>query len=224
MKKTSSMESPVVFVYDAMGELAAEYGGTVDVAGTQYVASDMLGSTRMVTVEGQEIRRFDYLPFGQDIPAGVNGRTPPFPVADLALERFRQRFTSKERDAETGLDYFGARYFSGAQGITVLRPNSEVRWRVGALERIQWTHTLGADATFRMELDRDDDGEYEELIAAETAVDNPGKGSFGWVVTGPPAAAARIRVSWTEDPEVADASDVTFQIRPAGAAPLARAR
>jgi RHS repeat-associated protein len=27
-----------------------------------------------------------------------------------------QKFTSKERDAETGLDYFGARYFSGAQG------------------------------------------------------------------------------------------------------------
>ena len=26
------------------------------------------------------------------------------------------RFTGKERDAETGLDYFGARYFSGAQG------------------------------------------------------------------------------------------------------------
>lgn len=26
------------------------------------------------------------------------------------------RFTSKERDAETGLDYFGARYMSSAQG------------------------------------------------------------------------------------------------------------
>ncbi len=26
------------------------------------------------------------------------------------------RFTSKERDSETGLDYFGARYYSGAQG------------------------------------------------------------------------------------------------------------
>ena len=25
-------------------------------------------------------------------------------------------FTAKERDAETGLDYFGARYFSGAMG------------------------------------------------------------------------------------------------------------
>lgn len=27
-----------------------------------------------------------------------------------------QKFTSKERDTESGLDYFGARYFSGAQG------------------------------------------------------------------------------------------------------------
>ena len=25
-------------------------------------------------------------------------------------------FTGKERDSETGLDYFGARYYSGAQG------------------------------------------------------------------------------------------------------------
>ncbi len=28
----------------------------------------------------------------------------------------RQQFTGKERDTETGLDYFGARYYSGAQG------------------------------------------------------------------------------------------------------------
>jgi RHS repeat-associated protein len=26
------------------------------------------------------------------------------------------RFTGKERDGESGLDFFGARYFSGAQG------------------------------------------------------------------------------------------------------------
>ncbi len=29
---------------------------------------------------------------------------------------FALKFTSKERDAENGLDYFGARYYSGAQG------------------------------------------------------------------------------------------------------------
>jgi RHS repeat-associated protein len=42
--------------------------------------------------------------------AGLNGRTCG------ALEEPRAKFTGKERDAETGLDYFGARYFSGAQG------------------------------------------------------------------------------------------------------------
>ena len=39
----------------------------------------------------------------------------------MSIHRFvahpiRSRCTGKERDAETGLDYFGARYFSGAQG------------------------------------------------------------------------------------------------------------
>jgi hypothetical protein len=30
-----------------------------------------------------------------------------------------EEFTSKERDWETGLDYFGARYFSAAQGSSI---------------------------------------------------------------------------------------------------------
>jgi RHS repeat-associated protein len=34
----------------------------------------------------------------------------------LCDEGRRSRSTGKERDAETGLDYFGVRYFSGAQG------------------------------------------------------------------------------------------------------------
>jgi RHS repeat-associated protein len=34
----------------------------------------------------------------------------------MLMHSMTQRFTGKERDAETGLDYFGARYFSGAQG------------------------------------------------------------------------------------------------------------
>ena len=33
-----------------------------------------------------------------------------------AVDSTRQRFTSKERDQESGLDYFGARYYSAAQG------------------------------------------------------------------------------------------------------------
>ena len=44
---------------------------------------------------------------------GVNKRQ-----GNLGNERVQQKvvFTSKERGAETGLDYFGARYYSGAQG------------------------------------------------------------------------------------------------------------
>ena len=42
----------------------------------------------------------------------------------VALEK-RSRFSGKERDAESGLDYFGARYFSGAQGrFTSVDPKS----------------------------------------------------------------------------------------------------
>jgi RHS repeat-associated protein len=46
-------------------------------------------------------------------------------------------FTGKERDAETGLDYFGARYFSGAQGrFTSPDPTFMTRDRIG--EPQQW--------------------------------------------------------------------------------------
>jgi RHS repeat-associated protein len=33
----------------------------------------------------------------------------------MSLGNLSYRFTGKERDGETGLDYFGARYFSSAQ-------------------------------------------------------------------------------------------------------------
>ena len=46
----------------------------------------------------------------------VNSNTATGLRAFLCDERRRSRSTGKERDAETGLDYFGARYFSGAQG------------------------------------------------------------------------------------------------------------
>ncbi len=108
------------FVYDATGNLAAEYGGSPGGTGTQYLTTDHLGSTRLVTdSNGAVVTCYDYLPFGEEIGNGTAGRTAPcfgggfYPVAGGATNR---EFTSKERDAETGLDYFGARYLSAAQG------------------------------------------------------------------------------------------------------------
>jgi RHS repeat-associated protein len=106
--------STVVYVYDAMGRLAAEYGGTVDTNGTQYLTSDHLGSTRLVTsAVGGVVKRYDYLPFGEEIPAGIGFRTT---ALGYAPDSFPLKFTGKERDAESNLDYFGARYFGAAQG------------------------------------------------------------------------------------------------------------
>jgi RHS repeat-associated protein len=76
---------------------------------------DHLGSTRLVTDEnGAAKERYDYLPFGGEVPVDRNGRASvPGYGAGSSL---RHKFTGKERDTETGLDYFGARYFSGALG------------------------------------------------------------------------------------------------------------
>lgn len=80
----------------------------------EYVHTDALGSVRMVTDGGGAVvSRLDYYPFGERIEG--NGRTAvlDYTPADVILP---QRFTGKERDGESSLDYFGARYYSGAQG------------------------------------------------------------------------------------------------------------
>jgi RHS repeat-associated protein len=108
------------FVYDAFGNLAAEYGGPSGPTGTQYLTTDHLGSTRLVTdSSGAAVKCYDYLPFGEEIGNGTAARTTPcfgsgsYPAAGGATNT---EFTSKERDAETGLDFFRARYMSSAQG------------------------------------------------------------------------------------------------------------
>jgi RHS repeat-associated protein len=107
-----------IYVYDAFGNLAAEYGGTASSTGTRYLTTDHLGSTRVITKQdGTVDRRIDYLPFGESLPTGVSGRTTAMGYQGTGyLGPLKPGFTGKDRDAETGLDYFGARYMSAAQG------------------------------------------------------------------------------------------------------------
>ena len=105
------------YVYDAFGQLSAEYatGSSSSMQGTQYLSADHLGSTRLVTnASGEVVSRHDYLPFGEELPNTVGGRQS---VAGYTWNPdITQRFTGKERDAETGLDYFGARYLGAGMG------------------------------------------------------------------------------------------------------------
>jgi RHS repeat-associated protein len=112
-KSTSS--GTTTYIYDADGQLAMEFpSGTVP-TGTSYLTVDTLGSTRLTTDgSGNAAECEDYLPFGGQIQSGTDGRSSGcFSAADVVPEK---KFTSKERDVNSGLDYFGARYFSGAQG------------------------------------------------------------------------------------------------------------
>jgi RHS repeat-associated protein len=108
------------FVYDAEGQLASEYGVPAPVAGTQYLFADHIGSTRaLLSGTGTFTRCYDYIPFGGELATGTSGRAScytdvAYPSANPEADTIK--FTGKERDAETGLDFFGARYFSGPQG------------------------------------------------------------------------------------------------------------
>jgi RHS repeat-associated protein len=59
------------------------------------------------------IRRHDFSPFGEELSAGIGIRSASL---GYGADSTRQKFTGKERDDETGLDYFLARYYSNTQG------------------------------------------------------------------------------------------------------------
>jgi RHS repeat-associated protein len=81
----------------------------------QFYHSDPLGSVRAVTnMDGEVVSRHDYLPFGEDIPCTEGGRDAFGYCGDNS--DLKLRFAGKERDRESDLSYFGARYYSGIQG------------------------------------------------------------------------------------------------------------
>ena len=80
------------------GKLLAQYkDGT-----THFAEKDHLGLTRLLTrVDATVLQTYDYMPFGEEY-SGSSVTT--------------YKFTGKQRDAESGLDYFGARHYSSLLG------------------------------------------------------------------------------------------------------------
>jgi RHS repeat-associated protein len=94
----------------AGGQLVATYkndglAGQAVSAGVHFHLADWLGTNRVqLTSGGQSEETCQSLPFGDAL--NCNG------VADAT----EHHFTGKERDAESGLDYFGARYYGSSMG------------------------------------------------------------------------------------------------------------
>jgi RHS repeat-associated protein len=107
------MGSAVLDESDLSGNVTSEYvyfGGQRvarrDASGNvYYYVEDMLGTSRVLTTSnGTVCYDADFYPFGGE-------RTP---VVNTCPQNFK--FNGKERDPETGLDDFGARYFSSSFG------------------------------------------------------------------------------------------------------------
>ena len=80
-------------------------------AAVEYYHLDALGSVRAVTDQtGAVVERHDYLPFGEECTTGACASNPG------AGAGRPKKFTGKERDSETGLDYFEARYYTAWLG------------------------------------------------------------------------------------------------------------
>ena len=155
-RTTTSPNQTCWYVYGIGGELLAEYlstapttatkqygyeGGkllvTAEGATLKWLVSDHLGSTRIeLYSSGSVATRHDFLPFGEELFAGIRNSSNAY---EPPVSTTRQRFTGKERDNETGLDYFGARYAASLQGRfmspdpllssgTVYRPQSWNRY------------------------------------------------------------------------------------------------
>jgi RHS repeat-associated protein len=105
----------------------APCGPARELAGTLYreafwMVSDQLGTPRMIADKSgslASVKRHDYLPFGEELfggapsQPGLGGRTT---TQGYAADSTRQKFTLKERDSETGLDYSKHRYYASALG------------------------------------------------------------------------------------------------------------
>lgn len=106
--------------------VCGEIGWLTTPGAVQWLVTDQLGTPRMIfdlTGSLATTERHDYLPFGEELTSqGLRPAAQGYGI-DAGV---RQKFTSKERDSETGLDYFGARYYASDQGrFTTVDPLGE---------------------------------------------------------------------------------------------------
>ena len=89
----------------------ADTGGS---SAVHWLVADHLGTPRIIFDQSGDlanVRRHDYAPFGEELLAGGRASDPAY-----GGDAIRQQLTLKERDVETGLDYFLARYYSSTHG------------------------------------------------------------------------------------------------------------
>jgi RHS repeat-associated protein len=123
MWTTGGVVATTYYVYGLDGQLAAEYSSETPDVRWRYVFADLLGNIRAVSDDPSSgdaslIECYDYLPFGQQIQAtdGSGNTRSGLACLNAANAATSKRFTGQERDEETNLDNFLARFFNSPQG------------------------------------------------------------------------------------------------------------
>ena len=106
-------------------------GSSASAQVVEYYHLDGLGNVRAVTDALRNvIERHDYLPFGEECTTGPC-------ASNTGVGAQPRKFTGKERDAETGLDYFGARYYASNIGrFTIVDP--VYNWNANLVDPQRW--------------------------------------------------------------------------------------
>ncbi|MGH7334188.1 MAG: RHS repeat domain-containing protein [Candidatus Rokuibacteriota bacterium] len=94
--------TPTSWYFNIVGGGEKVIGRQPNTGNRRYYHTDILGSTRAVVEGATVVESYDFEPWG----LLMAGRTLAGPT--------KEGFTGKEQDAETGFDYFGARYYMPA--------------------------------------------------------------------------------------------------------------
>ena len=115
VKKVTATET-TVFIYSG-GKLVAEYSTQVSQnREIKYLTEDHLGTPRVITNQlGQVISRRDFMPFGENLFAGIGGRTSVLKYG-LSSDDVKQKFTGYQKDDETSLDFAEERMYNSQFG------------------------------------------------------------------------------------------------------------
>lgn len=97
-----------------------------------------------------------------------------------------------------------------APTIAITNPNSTVNWTIGSTRRIAWSHNLGTAEAVNIDVTRDG-GLTWVRIASGVANATARAGNYDWIVSGPSATSAQLRITWVTNASVS-ATSVPFRI------------
>ena len=132
--------------------------------------------------------------------------TGPLPALVGAQALVRVSAAARPADA----DVSNVAFTLAPPELALTAPILNVSWGVGTSRVIRWTHNLGIAERVHIDVSRDG-GTTWERVASDVANSSATSGSFNWIVTGPPTAAARLRIVWASDTSVQH-TGVNFRI------------